>query len=240
MWRLGDVMIKFFSVLYIRIRNVLIRFSTGGVLCNGKNNKIKKPFTFLKHHITIIGSCNIIEVSKNFEGRLRIRISGDNNYIKIGPSRDATYRIDVFPRLASKCNNTKIIIGDNVLTSNQTWLKVGEHNYSIIIGDNTMISWDVMIWNTDCHSILSIEDLQNATPKNVGQSLQIGEHCWIGKGASILKNVTLPNNTIVGMGAVVTKKVLDAPYCVLAGNPARVIKEGMRWDIHSPSDFIGG
>jgi acetyltransferase-like isoleucine patch superfamily enzyme len=85
-----------------------------------------------------------------------------------------------------------------------------------------MISWDVTIWNTDCHSILSIEDLQNATPKNVGQSLQIGEHCWIGKGASILKNVTLPNNTIVGMGAVVTKDV--PPYAIVAGVPAKVIK----------------
>ena len=238
MWRLGDVMTDFFKVLCIIVQNVLIRFSSGGVLCYGKNNKIKKPFTFFKHHITISGSHNIIDVAQEFEGRLHIRIIGDKNYIKIGTSRDAAYRIDVFPRLASKCNNTKIIIGDNVLTSNQTWLKVGEHNSSIVIGNNTMISWDVTIWNTDCHSILTIEDSQNETPLNVGQSLQIGEHCWIGKGASILKNVALPDNTIVGMGAVVTKKVLDTPYCVLAGNPARVIKEDVRWDIRSPSDLL--
>lgn len=231
-------MIDFFRVLYIRIRNVLIRFSSGGVLCNGRNNKVKKPFTFFKHHITISGFHNTIEVAQNFEGRLHIRIIGDNNYIKIGSSRDASYRIDVCPRLDSRCNNAKIIIGDNVLTSNQTWLKVGEHNSSIVIGDNTMISWDVTIWNTDCHSILSIEDPQNETPLNIGQSLQIGEHCWIGKGASILKNVLLPDNTIIGMGAVVTKKALDTPYCVLAGNPARVIKEDVRWDIRSPSDLL--
>ncbi len=252
--------IRFLTITLLRIRIVWVRFCRSGVYQYQHPNKVVVPFSLKKFHITIIGKQNEICLPTIFDGKLNIhiegndnkvlftgpfktdfseiKIRGNNNFIQIGSSRDASYRIDVYPRLASRCNNTKIIIGDNVLTSNQTWLKVGEHNSSIVIGNNTMISWDVTIWNTDSHSILSIEDTQNETPLNIGQALQIGEHCWIGKGASILKNVLLPDNTIIGMGAVVTKKALDTPYCVLAGNPARVIKEDVRWDIRSPSDLL--
>ena len=45
---------------------------------------------------------------------------------------------------------------------------------------------------------------------------------WIGYGATILSGVTLGNGSCVAAMSVVTKNV--APYAVVAGNPARVIK----------------
>lgn len=231
-------MIKFLKIFFIRVKNVLIRFCSSGVLCIGKNNNVKIPFRFFKHHITICGSNNRIEISNAFYGTLNIRINGDSNYIKIGKSNEGYYRIDVFPRQASKCNNTKIIIGDNVTTSGQVWLKVGDHNSSIELGNDTTISWDVSIWNVDGHAIFPKDDMEKKMPINIGKTLKVGSHCWIGKGASILKNVTLPDHTIVGLGAVVSKKDLTEPYCALAGNPAQIVKRNIQWDIRSPSDFI--
>lgn len=58
-----------------------------------------------------------------------------------------------------------------------------------------------------------------------GQSrdITIGDDAWIGGGAIICPGVTLGNNVIVGAGSVVTKSFGD--NVVIAGNPARVIKQ---------------
>lgn len=54
--------------------------------------------------------------------------------------------------------------------------------------------------------------------------IRIGSHCWIGMNAVILPGVELGERTVVGAGAVVTKSFLQG-HCVLAGNPARVVRE---------------
>ena len=57
--------------------------------------------------------------------------------------------------------------------------------------------------------------------------IKIGNHVWIGQGATILKGVTIGNNSIIAAGAIVTK---DIPAnCIAAGVPARVIKEDVNW-----------
>lgn len=57
----------------------------------------------------------------------------------------------------------------------------------------------------------------------VGGGVRIEDDCWIGAGAIILNGVTIGKGSVVGAGAVVTKDV--APYTIVAGNPARKIKD---------------
>lgn len=54
---------------------------------------------------------------------------------------------------------------------------------------------------------------------------EIGENCFIGYGAIILPGITIHDSSIVAAGSVVTKDV--GPGCIVAGNPARVIKQGI-------------
>lgn len=51
----------------------------------------------------------------------------------------------------------------------------------------------------------------------------IGDYCWIASSCNILAGVVLGPRTIVGAGSVVTKSFPEG-YCVIAGNPAKVIK----------------
>ena len=51
----------------------------------------------------------------------------------------------------------------------------------------------------------------------------IEENVWIGRDARIMKGVTVGKGSVVALGAVVTHNV--PAYCVVAGNPARVVKE---------------
>ena len=52
----------------------------------------------------------------------------------------------------------------------------------------------------------------------------IGKCCWVGAGAAIRPNTQLGDFTIVGAGAVVTRSFPEG-YCVIAGNPARKIRD---------------
>lgn len=100
---------------------------------------------------------------------------------------------------------------------------MGNHNY-IEIGEECMFAEKIDIWNTDSHPIFNKDgDLANPSAPIV-----IGNHVWIGKGCRILKGVTIGNNSIVGMGALVTK---DIPSSTLnVGMPSKVIKENINWD----------
>ncbi len=51
----------------------------------------------------------------------------------------------------------------------------------------------------------------------------IGNRVWIGIGVTICPGVTIGDNSIIAAGSVVTKDV--PPNVIVAGNPARVIKE---------------
>lgn len=54
------------------------------------------------------------------------------------------------------------------------------------------------------------------------KKIVIGNDVWIGARVIILPGVNVGDGAIIGAGSVVTHDV--EPYCVVAGNPARVIK----------------
>ena len=51
----------------------------------------------------------------------------------------------------------------------------------------------------------------------------IGNNVFICINSIVIAGVTIADNNIVGAGSVVTKNFLES-YCIIAGNPARVIK----------------
>lgn len=100
----------------------------------------------------------------------------------------------------------------------------------ISIGDNTAIGGNVKILDNDFHPIEAEKRVRLLTDPNGGNSdlipsreIRIGKNCFIGCNAIILKGTVLGDNCVVGAGAVVSGKFDD--NCVIAGNPARVIRK---------------
>lgn len=62
--------------------------------------------------------------------------------------------------------------------------------------------------------------------RSLHKDTHIGKRCFIGANAIIMCGITIGDEVIVGSGAIVTK---DVPSnCIVAGNPARILKEGIK------------
>ncbi|MGX9133225.1 acyltransferase [Rummeliibacillus sp. JY-2-4R] len=92
------------------------------------------------------------------------------------------------------------------------------NNFSakIIIGDGVYIAPNVGIITAN-HDV---NDLDRHIP---GKDVVIKNGSWIGMNSVILPGVELGEKTIVGAGSVVTKS-FPVGNCVIAGNPAKIIK----------------
>ena len=120
--------------------------------------------------------------------------------------------------IVTRTPEARIEIGNNVGISGATiYARKG-----ITIGDNTMIGGNVKILDNDFHPIDAEARIADDKRKIASKEIKIGKNCFIGCNAIILKGTTLGDNCVVGAGAVVSGK-FDAD-CVIAGNPARVIK----------------
>lgn len=91
------------------------------------------------------------------------------------------------------------------------------YNAKIILGRGTYIAPNVGI-------ITANHKKDNLDEHDQGKDVIIGEKCWIGMNSMILPGVHLGNNTIVGAGSIVTKS-FEEGNCVIAGNPAKIIKK---------------
>lgn len=95
----------------------------------------------------------------------------------------------------------------------------GQH---VKIGNQVLIASNVLISNEN-HGIDPESDLPYMDQPLTAKSVEIGDGCWIGEKACILPGVTIGKMSVIGAGSVVTRDV--PPYSVVAGSPARVIKQ---------------
>lgn len=101
-------------------------------------------------------------------------------------------------------DSARITIGDRVVIAPDIKLYCGEHAVDA-----------TQRWKRDASGVLKLV--------TTTRPISIGSDVWIGGGVTVLPGVTIGSNVVVGAGAVVTRNVPD--NCVVAGVPARVIRE---------------
>lgn len=121
--------------------------------------------------------------------------------------------------------NTNIHVGKNAVLSvgDGTYINEGSKisiKTKCSIGKHCAISNDVTILDSDFHTIIGNDK------EEIG--VTIGDHVWIGADATILKNVKIGNNCIIGAGSLILRDIPDG--CLVVGNPARIVKENVCWE----------
>lgn len=122
-------------------------------------------------------------------------------------------RFRVLPPFSTDC-------GINITVGKDVFINSGccfQDEGGIEIDDGAMIGHEVVIATIN-------HEFDPRYRKDIRpEPVKIGKRVWIGAHATILPGVTIGDGAIVGAGAVVTKDV--APYTIVAGVPARKIRE---------------
>jgi acetyltransferase-like isoleucine patch superfamily enzyme len=150
---------------------------------------------------------------------------------------------------AVRCRRCEqIVIGDHNSFTQGCWLwpidaphdgvriRIGSGNYFnrdvmldacglIEIGDDNMFGPGVYV--TDSNHRFEHGESPKSLPMDVGR-VKIGDRCWIGARAVILKDVELGDECVVGAGAVVTRSFPAGS--VVVGVPARLVGEPQSLD----------
>lgn len=116
--------------------------------------------------------------------------------------------------------SSRLVIGNNVRFANGFAHIVASFDEIVIEGD-CLFGAFVQIINGN-HGYRDINRPIKEQESVSSGPIRIGRGSWVGRGACVLGGVTLGRNVVVGANAVVTDSVPD--YCVVAGNPATVVR----------------
>lgn len=139
-----------------------------------------------------------------------LSINSGNNYNIIGRQQTNTFWVD-----------GELIIGNNVGISSSVIIC----KYKIVIDNNVTIGGNTVIYDTDFHNLnpLIRNNKELDTKTAVKLPVIIHNNVFIGAHSTILKGVTIGENSIVGACSLVSKSI--PPNEIWAGNPAKFIKK---------------
>lgn len=169
-------------------------------------NKIKKDpgNTFIVSKTTKMRGCNI-------------RIRGKNNIVEF--KENTSFRNVKIEVRGRGCH---LIVGKNSGMGDNTYVSVRENETKLIIGSDCMFSRNSKIMTSDGHNIY-----QDNKRINKARDIVIGNKVWIADNVTVLKGVNIGSGSILGINSTITKNVPE--NCIVAGNPARVLRENISW-----------
>jgi len=185
---------------------------------------MKKKLNEIRSFFKKRGKCVVGNGSVLYPESIIINNFGEKNLIAIDDNSHIRAELFVFGR------KNKIIIGSYCYVGEGTRIWSSKE---IIVKDRVLISHNVNIFDNLTHPISAIKRHEqfksiifNKHPEELdlqGEMICIENDVLIGCMATILKGVTIGEGAIVGAGSVVTKDV--PPWTIVAGNPAKVIRE---------------
>lgn len=215
---------------YISKQNCVI----GKIVFRGYNNEIN-----LGANITGLRNAEIFMCANQslrirdgvvFNGNACFRYEGFNGGADVYIGARCRFEFPIF-RLINHVEVSTVIINNNCTFEDNVCFRANSGK-KIIIGQDCMFSRDIQLQAGDGHSIFDVKTQQNINTvykkeNYIKNQLVIGEHVWICAKAFIL------NGTNIGSGSVIagnsTVKGVFPNNCVVAGNPAKLVKKDTAW-----------
>lgn len=202
-----DVMLRIVAMLYIRIRDALLRRwwrLTGQVLLRAHGIEGGRK-------INLYGAPILsLEPGSRMTLGDRITMCSHSRYTALGVSHPVVVR--------TLTAEAEISIGSDVGMSGTVICAAK----SVRIGNSCLFGADVQITDTDFHPIEARNRrFEKSHSRIMSKPVQIGNNVFLGAGVKVLKGVSIGDNTVVGAGSIVTRNL---PANVVAtGAPARPV-----------------
>ncbi len=119
-------------------------------------------------------------------------------------------------------NYGRLILGKNFIISAETSIVTFTE---IEFGNNCLLSWDILVVDTDFHKIK--DEFGNII--NKPKPIIIGDRVWIGCRCLILKGTVIPNSCVIGADSIVNRE-LEKESCLYVGGPCKMVKENISWE----------
>ena len=201
------------------------KFNNNKIYLIDKNGEKKEVYKIKGLYINIRGENNRIVIGTPSQFiNASIDISGCNNTVSIGIP-NAKVECSIYLN-GAHTNNTTLSIGDNFSIRSGNIILRGE-NKQISIGNDCMFSNNITIRNTDSHKIYEKETKKLLNPE---ENVIIGNKVWLTQDVTVGKGSVIPDGCIVGTKSFVNKK-FEEPNCIIAGIPAKVVKENVCWEM---------
>ncbi len=157
-----------------------------------------------------------VKNGNKFEGLRHVEIGNDFS------SQEGLW-LGTYSSYGGKQYDPIILIGNNVHFSRNC--HIGAIN-KVIIEDNVLLGSNVLINDHSHGETFDFSKPRHQLPLYSKGDILIGENTWIGDNAVILPGVHIGKNCVIGANAVVTKS-FEGNGLVLAGNPAKIVKENV-------------
>lgn len=176
--------------------------------------------------------------AKDFHGRIKILSNVEPGIIKIGQHTISIFADSgtfingsgeiVFEKTANIGGGTfmsigsegKLYFGDKFTVTGE--MKLVCYN-KITFGKSVLVGWECRFQDKDFHQLCT-PDMKILGEDNA--PINIGDYCWFAQRCSVFKGTTLQKRTVVASNSLLNKKY-DKSYCMLAGTPARIVKENV-------------
>jgi len=119
--------------------------------------------------------------------------------------------------------NGELILGENFIITAESSLVASK---KIEFGNNCLLSWDILIMDTDSHIIKD----NTGSIINYPKQITIGDNVWIGCRCLILKGAQIPDNCVIGADSIVNR-LLENRNSLYAGSPVKLMKENITWEM---------
>lgn len=172
-------------------------------------------------HVDFQGSNNKVVVEAPLRlGKLRIVFNCDNGVVELHRSQG----VAAFSATIRVGQDSTVIVGRNVSAVGAVLISAVEGT-TVKIGNDVMFASENEVRADDAHPIF---DVRTDKRVNVSQSVTIGDHVWLARGAAVLPGAVIGDGSVIGFRSVVTRKIPN--NCVAAGVPAKVIRKDVAWE----------
>ena len=193
-------------------------------------NKYKKKGVVIENRGALLYRCRIQTTGRNNRVVLgkgtilkhcTISLFGDNNTVIFGEDCRGN-----FGDYYLEDSGNRLEVGNNTQFAGFVRLSVSEGT-TVSIGSDCLFSGNIVFRTGDSHPIYDKTTKERINP---AADIRVSDRVWIGYGATVLKGAAIPEDCVVATGAIVTK-AFSAPGAILAGVPAKIVKENVSWNV---------